>query len=227
MATDTFQIEQPTQPREKGSGCLKGCLIAAGIGLVLALLLAWYIYSNLRTWGSEFATMATDQMIEGSGLPEQEKAELKAEVKRLTDGFSDGSISFEQMQAVFLGLIESPLGSMFMVQAIEKQYLDVSGLTDEEKAAAKVTLQRYARGLASKKISLDSTDRVLVHVADKDAEGQWQIREQVTDEELKAFLEAAKTEADEAEVPEEVEPIDPSDELKKVIDEVLGPAQAE
>lgn len=224
MATDTFQIEQPTQPK-KGSGCLKGCLIAAAVLLVLALLLAWWVSANWRSWGSDFAKMATDQMIEESGLPEAEKAELKAEVKRLTDGFADGSLSLEQLQEVVLGLVESPLVPMFMVQAAEKQYLNGSGLSDEEKAAGKVTLQRYASGLASETIKTDSTDRVLVHIADKDAEGQWQMRETVTDEELKAFLDAAKKEADEAGVPEEVEPVDPSDELKKVIDAVLGPAQ--
>ena len=60
-------------------------------------------------------------------------------------------------------------------------------------------------------------DRAMIHVADKDADGAWQIRQQLTDEELRKFLASAKQEADTAGVPEEVPEVDPSDELKSMI----------
>jgi hypothetical protein len=63
------------------------------------------------------------------------------------------------------------------------------------------------------------------HIATRGSNGEWQLRENLTDEELRAFLAAAKAEADKAEIPAEPAEFDPSDELKKVIDSTLsGPA---
>lgn len=222
MATDTYE----TEPKKKGSGCLKGCLIALVIFVIVVALGVWWVSRNMRSWIGTGAAEAINQMIDESDLPAAEKEELKAESKRVTDGIADGSISWEQFGELVTGIMESPLMPMFIVKGVEAQYLDKSGLSDEEKSEANVTLERYARGLVDGQIPQASTDNVLVHIADKDAEGQWQMRQEVSDDELRQFLAAAKQEADDAGVPEEVEPIDPSEELKKVIDGVLGPAPA-
>jgi hypothetical protein len=71
-------------------------------------------------------------------------------------------------------------------------------------------------------IDQESVDKTLSHVADKKDDGSWSLRDQVTDDQLRAFLAAAKTEADEANVPEELEPFDPSDEIKSIIDEAMA-----
>lgn len=223
MATDTYEAD--IEPKKSGgSGCLKGCLIALVIILILGALTTWWVATSWRGWVSSGASQGINQLIEDSDLPPAEKDELKAESKRVTDGIADGSISVEQLSRIMTGVIESPLMPMFMVKAVEAQYLDKSGLSDEEKAEAKVTLERYASGLVSKQIPQESVDQVLVHIADKDANGEWKMREQVSDEDLRKFLAAAKEQADAANIPEDVEPIDPSEELKKVIDNVLGPA---
>ncbi|MCO6042543.1 hypothetical protein NG895_01355 [Aeoliella sp. ICT_H6.2] len=225
MSTDTYEAD--TEPRKSGgSGCLKGCLIALVIILILGALTAWWVSSNWRGWVSSGAAEGINQIIDDSDLPPAEKEELKAESKRVTDGIADGSISLEQMGQIMTGIVESPLMPMFMVKAVEAQYVEKSGLSDEEKSEAHVTLERYASGLVSKQIPQESVDQVLVHIADKDANGEWKMREQVSDEDLRKFLAAAKEQADAANIPEEVEPIDPSEELRKVIDKVLGPAPA-
>lgn len=91
-------------------------------------------------------------------------------------------------------------------------------MSEEEKAVAKMTLDRIANGIVTEKISREELDDLLTHISDRDENGTIEIREEVTDEELRKFLTAATEKADAAGVPAEVEP---SDELKKIIDAAL------
>ena len=223
MSDDTFTAE--VEPKKSGgSGCLKGCLIFVGVVIVLAVLAGWWVSRSWRGWMGAGVTQTVDAMLETSDLPAAEKQEIKAEAQRVADGIADGSISVEQMQQIMVGLAESPLLPMMLVKSVEAQYLDSSGLSDEEKAEGRVALERYASGLADGKFGQESNDKLMVHIADQDSNGQWQIRKTVSDDDLRAFLATAKEEADAAGIPEEVAPIDPSEELKKVIDKVLGGA---
>ena len=224
MATDTYA---PETKKSGMPGCLKGCLIALVIFLILGAIGVWWVAKNAKSWAGAGTAAIINQVIDESDLPAAEKEELKAESKRVTDGLADGSVSFDQLGQVITGFVESPLVPMFIVKGIEAKYLNQSGLSDEEKAEGKVTLERYISGLMSKQIPQNSIDQVMVHVADKDEQGEWQLREQLSDDELRSFLAAAKQAADDASVAEDPEPVDPSDELKKVIDGVLGPAVSE
>jgi hypothetical protein len=60
------------------------------------------------------------------------------------------------------------------------------------------------------------------HIADRQGGGGWQMRQQVSDADLRAFFEAAKSAADTAQIPAEPEDFDPSDEIKKLIDEAMA-----
>ncbi len=119
-------------------------------------------------------------------------------------------------------LATSPLMTSFMVSAIDQAYFAKSGLSNEEKAAGKITLQRFVRGMIDESINGQAIDNAMMHVATKDSNGSWKIRQQLTDAELRAFLAAAKTEADKAGVPAEPVVFDPSDEFKRIIDEALA-----
>lgn len=219
MATDTYETEPR---RHRDSGCLKGCLLALVVMLVLGILGWWWIANNWRGVFGGFGARFISQAIDKSDLPAAEKEELKVQVKRISDGFSDGTISDQQLGKIIEGVGQSPLIPMFMVKAIEVQYLEKSGLSEEEKSEGKSAIQRFARGMIDHKIDQEGMDRVLQHIADRDAKGEWQLRQQVSDDDLRKFLDAAKQEADTAEIPEEVVEIDPSDELKKIIDQALG-----
>ena len=59
-------------------------------------------------------------------------------------------------------------------------------------------------------------------IADRQPNGGWKLRETLTDEQLRAFLKAAKEQADAAAIPEQPESFDPSDEVKRIIDEALN-----
>ena len=222
MASDRFEIEPAPVEKSGWGGCLMGCLIGAAIVLLLAAGAVWWAVNNWKGWLVTGGTQAIEAGIEESELPDQEKAELKAELTRLREGFLKGDISDEQMIQVVETLVQSPLIRMLVVAAVETHYVKNSGLDDEEKAEAEIALQRFAYGMMNKKIGEEDLDEVLSHIADRDANGNLKIREKVSDEELRAFLAAATEKADAAEVPAEIEPVDPSDELKKIIDNALG-----
>ncbi len=222
MASDRFEIEPAPVKKSGWGGCLTGCLIGAAILVLVAAGAVWWAANNWKGWLVTGGTQAIEMGIEESKLPAQEKTELKAELKRLREGFLEGDITDEQMLRVVGTLVQSPLIRMLIVAAVETHYVKNSGLNDEEKAEAKVALQRFTSGMMNKKISEEDLDEVLSHIADRNANGDLKIREKVSDEELRAFLAAATEKADTAEVPEEIEPVDPSDELKQIIDNALA-----
>jgi hypothetical protein len=216
-------------PRRRSwlSTCLFGCLIMAGIGVVLTAIAAYWIAQNWRNWTARVLSDGINQSIDQSDLPPQEKQEIKVQVNRVADAFRNKKISNDQIKVLFQELVESPILAAFIVQAAEEKYLNPSGLSDDEKAEARITIQRFTRGAVEGKIDQASADAAIENIADPQENGGWKLRERVTDAELRAFLAAAKAEADKANIPEEPVEFDPSDEIKRIIDTAMGEQLAE
>jgi len=226
MANERFGFdEEPV--RRNSSGCLKGCLIALAAILVLMALAGFFVSQNWRGWVGSMAGTLIDQTLESSALPAEEKIEVKEQLNRVTEAFSSGAMSGDQMERLMVQLVESPLFAAFMVYAVEEKYFDQSGLSDEEKEAGKTSLMRFVRGLTQEKIDEQAMEEVMDHIGDRQNDGSWQMRDQVSDQELRAMLATANKHADAAEIPEEVEKFDPSDELKLIIDQALATSQGQ
>ncbi len=227
-AHDEFdQTEPPVRQRNWMTGCMLGCLAVIVLLLVLGTVATVWISRNWRTWFSAGASQAVGQAIDASELPVEEKDQIKVEADRFFAAFREGRVSTEQFGELVQKFMESPLMTTLVASAAEKKYLDNSGLSDEEKADARVTLQRFLRGAIDEKIDRQSIDVALGHVADKQPDGNWRFRDKVSDEELRAFLAEAKKAADDAQIPEQPEEFDPSDEVKRIIDESMSePAAA-
>ncbi len=230
MATDhRFEIEpgqsEERRPRSKWANCLIGCLIVLGIAVVIAIVAGIWIVRNFRGWAADVGSQAINQQIDASELPAQEKIEVKEQVDRIKKAFGDGQISMKQAGEIIQKLMESPLMPTLVVAAVDKQYFNRSGLSNDEKVEGRVTLKRFARGVVDKKIDEKGVDAVMAHVADRQSNGSWQLRQQVSDADLKAALAEAKAKADKAGVAAQPEEIDPSDELKKIIDQYMPPGE--
>jgi hypothetical protein len=225
---DDADPHAPDRKRSKWTTCLIGCLAVFGVILICLALVGFWIVRSWHGWAADGLSQVIEQGIDASQLPAEEKRELKIQGKRITEALRDGKLSGEQAVAMVEKLIHSPLMPAFVVLAADKQYLEKSGLSDDEKAEGRITLQRFARGTIDGKFPEQSIDSVLSHVADRRGDGNWKFRERVSDEDLRAALAEAKSHADEAGIPAEPEAFDPSDEIKKVIDEALRPkAEAE
>jgi len=227
MASDRFEIDPMLPEEQRGSGCLKGCLIAVGIAVVLAVVVMFVIVMNWRGWMAGQMTVAIDAMLEASELPDQEQAEIKVQLTRVTDAFREGQLSGEQTAELLQQLTESPLMATLMVGVADAEYLSQSGLTEDEKVEGRQSLGRFVRGFTNEQIDEQAFDEVMVHIADRGPNGDWILRDEVSDDDLRAFLVAVKTKADEAEIPLEVETVDPSEEFRRIIDDVLGADDAQ
>ena len=218
----TFQIEEPERKRSLWQTCLIGCLGVLAVMLLVAVVGGFWASRHWRGWVADVGSQVLNQMIDSSDLPPQEKVEVKEQVERVAKAFGEGKISNEQASAIFKKLIESPLMPSFVVMAVERNYFDHSKLSDEEKAEGRKSLKRFARGIFDDKIKDNGIDKVMAHVADRKAGGQWRLRSTVSDDELRAALSEAKAQADAASIPPEPENIDPSDEVKRIVDEALS-----
>jgi hypothetical protein len=212
---------QPKPPRSKWTTCLIGCLVMSGLALVICIAIGVLVANKWRGFAADISDRVIRETVEESDLPPQEKAEVIAEVDRVNDGFRDGQVSVEQVGMIVQNVMESPLMPSIVASAIAIRYFDQSGLNAEEKAQGKITLQRFARGMIDEKIPQQGIDAVMTHVATRQADGEWRLRPKVSDADLKAALAEAKAQADTAGIPEQPEEVDPSDEIKKIIDEAM------
>ena len=105
---------------------------------------------------------------------------------------------------------------------IEKKYFDRSDLSDKEKNDGRTTLRRCVRGYSDGTLTEEDVDAVLGHIGTKDPDGNWVFRDDVTDEELRECLAEARERADTANVAETVKEVDPSDEIKRIVDLILN-----
>jgi hypothetical protein len=216
------QPDAEKKPRTWLSTCLIGCLVITVVGLVLFTIVAYWVSQNWRGWVSDISDSGINELIDQSELAPQEKQEIRIEVDRVIDAFRGGRVSLEQVGMILENLAESPLLTMIMVSSADAHYFDKSGLSDEEKAEGRTTLRRFLRGAIDGSIDEDSVNTAMAHVAERQSGGGWRLRDRVTDEQLRNFLTVAKEKADEANIPLEPPEFDPSEEVKRAIDEALS-----
>ena len=211
----------PPGPRRSGCFMPTGCLVALALVAILLVGGGLYLYFNFRSIVGGMIAGAVTETITASQLPDEQKQRLIARIEQLKDDFIANRVTYEQLGRIAERIADSPILPIGMVYFMEQQYVEPSGLSTQEKHDARRTLERVARGVYEKDISHDKLDQMIAPISTIDAEGNRELKEQVTDEELRAFLKNAKAEADAAEVPDEPFHVDLADELDKAIDGVL------
>ena len=221
-------ISIPSKLRSRCASAARGkhaslvAWIVLVIFLVVAVIAGIWISRHWRGWVADFGSQAIYQAIDTSNLPAPEKLKLKTQVDRVAKAFADGRITMERAAAIMDKLAHSPLMPSLVVAAVDTTYFNRSGLSNEEKVAGRLALERFAQGVMNGKIGQDGVDAVLSHVADRHGENQWQFRQNVSDQELRAAIDEAKSRADKAEIPVALEKFNPSEEVKRIVDEALN-----
>lgn len=213
------------QPQNGMHGCLKGCLIAFVVALILAIVAGWYISRQWRGWVTSLARTATEQSLKDMGLDEEQQKQAATELDRVFTEFEEGRLTEQQFERLLEEITQSPLTHSLMVKMIEKKYFDSSGLNDDERDTGCITLRRFFRGMFDGKLTEEDSDAVLEKIATQQPNGDWELRESVSDEELRDFLDEAKSGADAAKVPETVEEVDVLVEIKQIVDAALSPEE--
>ena len=210
-------------PKKSGCGCLSCFLGCLGVTAVLAIvggIATYFVVQKIP----DFTRQTIAKGIEESDLKEEDKKMVMEQVDRLVDGYKQGKVDLDKLGQFAEEFVQSPLMDLLIAFGAKVKYIDNSGLSDEEKAEAERTLQRVARGVIEEKISEEKLDVALNHISNKLSGGQRQFKEEVSDEELRAFLAECKKLADEAMIPDEELQVDIGAELKKLVDKTLGEA---
>ncbi|MBA2113956.1 hypothetical protein [Bremerella alba] len=229
MSNDQFSVEEP---KKSGGGCttaIIGCLVVCLVLAGIACGVGYYVYINIGVMAANLAETQLNAAIDEFDLPEDQKNGMKDQVSRVAQGYRDGDISMEQLGSVAENILESPAFTAVPVEIARSKYIEPSDLSDEEKAEATKELQRIAQGAFEKKISEDELKALLNgRIADEQPDGNLQFRNDVSDEDLRELVTAAKKLADEKGVADQNFNIDLAAELKKAVDTALqGPGGKE
>jgi len=213
-----------TEGRSRWQSCLVGCLIVFVVLAVIAILIGVWVARNARNWAATGVTEVVREAMKDSQLPAQEQQEIMIQVDRVATAFREKKISIEQLGGLAERFGKSPLMSLIVTSTIGKHYFAQSGLSAEEKEQGNVALQRFIRGKIDEKIDDAGVDAAMAHIATRDANNNWELRDKLTDDQLRAFIAEAKKQADAAGIPEQPTDIDPSEEVRKIVDQALAPA---
>ena len=205
--------------RNRGNrgGVLKVVLIILGAIFLCMVIAGIYVGTHWKGWVASAANTATLQIVNDSGLPQDQRDAIIAEIRQLGDDFTSGKISTEELARITKSIGEGPLLPLAGVQAARQKYVEPSDMTPQEKDAAILTLQRFARGVHEKKIPKETIDDVVKPVADLMPNGRWKLKDMPTRMELDQFLDNAKARADDVMIPNEPFDLNIADELKKAI----------
>jgi hypothetical protein len=205
-------------------GILQGCLIAVAIVLVLVIAGGIFVYMNARGWSASLMQTVAVEAVNQSDLPESEKPEIIAVFDDLSESFRSGDVTLEELIEVFTDLDKTPVFALGTVLQFEGAYVGKSGLTDEQKAAAKLTLNRVAQGLADNRLSWDQATAILKPVTVKDANGDDDLLmpDETNDEQIREVIANAEAAVTEAGITDAYKEIDLSEEFRKHIEARLG-----
>jgi hypothetical protein len=213
----------PQQPPSGCGGGLKilgiGCLIILIIGIGIGI----YVVTHIKEWAVRGVCKIAEMAVNETEMTDEEKDGFKQQIRRVKDAYLNNEITNDQVEQIFNNLSESPLIPVAMVKGFEKKYLKPSGLSEEEKKEGGLSLQRLARGIYEKKISSQEADQLAKMISEPDPKkpNETRLKETLTDEEVRKFLKAVKEKVDEADIPVEPYEIDPVEEFKKAIDDVM------
>jgi hypothetical protein len=230
--TPAYLQQEP--PKQSGSGCLWGALIGCG-GLFLVCLIAcvgvgYYIQQNIDKWAVGFVRDGIVAVIDKSQLEAGEKTEVIGQVDRVVNAYKARKINQEDLKRVMEELQESPVFLLLPVWGMQQQYIEPSGLPEEEKKAGRQAFARALRGVFDKKISDQRLKEVLPdpyagmeEMSDEDLEKvEFQPPKPLSDEDVRKLIADVKKLADEAGIPDEPLEIDIGDEVKKAVDQALA-----
>ena len=223
---DPFESQdQDRIPEKKGlSGCAIagiGCVVIVVLGLIAVVVGGWWVANNVREFGTDFAVSAMKEGLNELEVPDDQRKRMHDRIDDVGQQFKDGNLEIEQVMAIFKKLSESPILPAGVSLFVKRVYIRDSGLTEEEKAAADIAIQRFSRGVIDNSIPEAKREAVLDMISTRKPDGNREFKQKLTDDELRTFLKAVTETADEAGVPAEVPEINFADEFDKAIDEAL------
>ena len=235
----------PDPPRSSGgNGKLLLSLAILGAGVLLLFVIgiaagAWLVWSSpgFGYEAEEFWEENLAYVVETSVLPPGEQAAVLKDVKRLGQECHPMKMSLAQQEEVLTELEKSAVFVLLDVGAIERDFIDVSGLPRAEKERGRRAARRAARGVHAGTISSGDfysawpaghfyPSQIVVALDEEAYEDYYnQFPEEgppITDGDVRAAVARLAELADAAGIQDEHWTFDMSDEFKAAVDKALA-----
>ena len=203
----TWKIRERNR-NQQGSGCLKFFLFVALLFVIILSFGAYYTYRHApelaRSSGALTIETVFEKTLTGMHYTEEEKQRTMAEVRVLSEKIRSGDVSLAQAQEVLRSLHQGAVFTLMFLHGIEKEFLEQSSLSAEEKTDGRQSLERFAAGLATGKIPQQQAQQLIEAVADqakKNSASPVVVKQSLTPNELRTLLAEAKSAADQAQIP--------------------------
>lgn len=204
---------------KQGSGILKVVGIGCLIMVVLMAIATIFVWVNWRSWTGKAVRTGIDAYVEELELSEVQDQRVEQVIDRLIVGFEEERVSWEQIKQIMNEFSHTPGFIIVPISVFGGQYIDPSGLTAEEKEAAWLTTERYARGISEGAIDKDNMTKIGLPL---EQNGNSLKTRSLTDEELRAVLGRMKEEADAVDIANESYEVDVAGSLEESVTKVLG-----
>ena len=211
-------------PAMNHQGIATGCLVALIAVVLISVAVGVYVTKNYQTWLAHGIAAGMHALIDNSSLPQQEKSEIIALIDQIKDGYLSGEISFAELGLILESMGQCPAIPIGLVTLFEESYVVPSGLSNTEKAAANLNLNRLARGISTEEIDWEVVNEILAPISDPGEDGKLNLRApaEVSDGDIRQVLATVRQAADQAGISDEKVEIDISDEFKKSVETALG-----
>jgi hypothetical protein len=220
------ELEANSQPPKQGmSGCAQAAIgfgIFSFILLCIGLAGVFWLVQNARGFAESMVTPAIQNVVSQMEIPAQQKKQISARIEELGEDFKAQKISVNELKTILTGVIASPISAAAGTIWFTEQYISKSGLTAAEKKDATLTAKRFAKGLLDTSITNNEANEVMDMISVETPNGETNIKQTLTDKELRDILLKMKTAADAAGIPADVPDINFATEFDKVVDGVLN-----
>lgn len=222
--TTTAAVRRRTSLYHPGNrgGWKMGCGVAAVLFLAVVIGLGIWAAMSWKGWLAGTMKLGADAMLQQANLPQEQKDRILARVDALGDDFKNGKMTGDEFGKVVEAITTGPFIQLAMLVGAEKAFINPSALQDAEKDAARRSIQRVHRGLQEGLIMPDQSKPLIDQMMMTNANGQQQMKQVMTPEELEAFIQTAKGIADGASIPDEAYQVDLAAELDKAVEKALG-----
>ncbi len=202
-----------------GPACLMVFIIILLFMSVAMVVGTWMLMGNQ----SKFAVRALESQlvpwVEQSPLDPIDKEEILETLDTVIQDLRDEKYNDRQLARLNSRVTESPILQWGVIQQAESR-IQSSGLSDQEKSASALELDRLLRSAAEGKLSLQQMEFIVQPIATKERlSGKLSILDRTTDANIQDFLRRAKSITDNYKIPSEEYPKSVSQVFRSLIDD--------
>lgn len=233
-----------TEGESKTSSCFKmlgiGCVVVIVVVVLAFGVGAYYVKTQWRHWAATGINAVTDDMLADFQLPASDREGVKAEITRFTSQLEAGAVTSEHMQKLMEALQQGPLPGLLFLHAVVVGQVIPADIPVEEAQAARLNAQRLQRAVVEGKVTSQALQDVLKFIP-REAEARPKAeaesgsqppeafnveafgppKKNMTAEDWRPVMGLIKKLADDAGIPNEPYQLELTQEIRKLLDQVL------